>query len=240
MPKQFLTGLICVSADGSAALAVCCPWPLIISCHGCLSRYFPPSSHQSAIDATIDLVEISVDCFGTRNIRRDRSNQGRIRATFEWFHFPGSPDVPDTRARTLRSPIPNKHSSNVRSPHHLAIVPMLGAESIILSDLPRSSRCSVPMLCPGAIGMDENGFLAALPMPLIMPKLSLRRGFFICRLFDMERQTWTKARHANVPTINMCRKGKILAQRGVRNYCSTTGQYCKRLEVGFSTLTTCS
>ena len=58
--------------------------------------------------------------------------------------FPGSPDVPDTRASTERSPIPNKHSSNVRSPHHLAIVPMLGAESIILSDVPRSSRYFVP------------------------------------------------------------------------------------------------
>ena len=59
-------------------------------------------------------------------------------------HLPGSPDVPDTRARTERSPIPNIHSRNVRSPHHLATTPMLGAESIILSDLPRSSRCFVP------------------------------------------------------------------------------------------------
>ena len=60
-----------------------------ISCHVCLLRYFPPSSHQSAIDAMIDLVEISVDCFGTQNIRRDRSNEGRIRATFEWFNSLG-------------------------------------------------------------------------------------------------------------------------------------------------------
>ncbi|KAM0796340.1 hypothetical protein BDR22DRAFT_966271 [Usnea florida] len=62
-------------------------------------------------------------------------------------------------------------------------------------------------------------------MPMAMPKMSLRRGLIIGRLFGMERQTWTKARHANLPTINMCRKGKILAQRGLRDYCSTTDQY---------------
>ena len=150
--------------------------------------------------------------------------------------LPGSPDVPDTRARTLRSPIPNRHSSDVRSPHHLAIIPMSRGRI----HNPFRPSPLLTMLCPGAIGMDENRLWRALPMPLIMLKMSLRRGLFVCRQFDKERQTWTKAKHANLPTINMCQKCKIPAQRGLRNYCSTIAQCCKRLDVVFSTLTTCS